>query len=145
MALAILALSLQSRLVLISQRSTCLCLPSTGIKSVPHYCLATFLFLKTSCIWFCSRSLGYLVSCSWSIRQCQIWVLSLGVGFKSNQALVGYSYKLCTTIALAYFAGRTALYIKTFVARLVFMFFFRQPAEYLPIPKTLELRGEISM
>ena len=33
--------------------------------------------------------------------------ISCGVGLKSNQTLIGCSHKLCATIALVYFAGRT--------------------------------------
>ena len=35
----VLALSLYARLALNTQRSTCLCLPSTGIKGMNHHCL----------------------------------------------------------------------------------------------------------
>lgn len=34
-----------------------------------------------------------------------------GVGLKSTQTLIGYSDKLCVIIALAYFAGRTTLFV----------------------------------
>lgn len=42
----------------------------------------------------------------------------------TNQTSVGCSYKPYTTIALAYFDSWKALYIKGFVAGLVFKFLF---------------------
>jgi hypothetical protein len=62
-------------------------------------CMFGWLVLKNS-IWFYPMSLGYLVSDSWSLKQWWVWVTYCGVGCKSNQILVGYSHKLCTTIAL---------------------------------------------
>jgi hypothetical protein len=56
-------------------------------------------------------SLGHLVSGSWSPRQYLVWVLSCVVGFKSNQILVAYTQKLCTTFTLAHLAGSTPLKI----------------------------------
>jgi hypothetical protein len=44
-ALAVLKMALQTRLASNSQRSTCLCLPSAGIKGFHHHCLAE-KFLK---------------------------------------------------------------------------------------------------
>lgn len=38
---------------------------------------------------------------------CWVWVPSHEVGHKSNQTLIGYSHKFCTTIGLEYFAGST--------------------------------------
>ena len=52
-----------------------------------------------------------------------MWISSPGVGLKSSQKLVGHSHKLCATIALAYLAGRPALYVKGTVVESVFMFF----------------------
>ena len=72
-----------------------------------HY--ESFLLLLSFRLCFYPRSLGYLVSGSWSPKQCQVWVLSHGMGLKSKQTLASYSYKLGATIfcALAYFASRT--------------------------------------
>lgn len=52
-----------------------------------------------------------MVSVSWSLKQCQVWV-SCGVSLKSSQFLVGYSYKLWATIDIAYLAGSTPDLIK---------------------------------
>lgn len=65
------------------------------------------LLVLPSSTCFHSRSLGNLDSCSWSPKQCPVWVLSHGVDLYSNQTLVGVSHMLCTTITLAYFADRT--------------------------------------
>ena len=46
---------------------------------------------------------------------------TLWSGPYSNQILVGYFHKLCTTIALAYLTGRTPVYTKGFEAGIVFM------------------------
>lgn len=59
-----------------------------------------------------SMSVGYLVSSSWSRSQCLVLVPSYGVNFKSYQSLVGYFYKVHTTITLAYLSGSTPLFIK---------------------------------
>lgn len=59
-----------------------------------------------------SMSVGYLVSSSWSRSQCLVLVPSYGVNIKSYQSLVGYFYKVHTTITLAYLSGSTPLYIK---------------------------------
>jgi hypothetical protein len=64
---------------------------------------------------------------------------------KLNQILIGYSYKLCATIVMAYFAYRIALQIIGYVAELMLTVLFWQPAEYLPITKTLECKSEGSM
>ena len=70
------------------------------------YFLATFLF-RIVAVGFPPRSLVYLISGSKSSKQCQIWWVPLQtVDLQSNQILVGYSYKLCASIALAYLAGR---------------------------------------
>ena len=66
------------------------------------------VFLNDS-IWFCPRSLGYLVSGSWSLKHSWVGVPYLGVSFKSNRTVVGFSYTFCTTIAPSYLAGRTLL------------------------------------
>lgn len=42
---------------------------------------------------FFSRSMAYLVSGSWPLKQCQIYVLTCIVDLKSNQLVVGYSQK----------------------------------------------------
>ena len=44
-ALAVLELTLYTRLATNSQRSTCLCLPSAGIKAVCHHSDSTFKWL----------------------------------------------------------------------------------------------------
>ena len=51
-------------------------------------------------------SLAYLVSSLWTTEQRWIWFSFCGVALKSSQLLVGYSHKLCSTIALAYLEGR---------------------------------------
>jgi len=43
-----------------------------------------FIFFKSSSIWFYPRSLGYLVTGSKSLKQCQVWVPFYGVVHKSN-------------------------------------------------------------
>lgn len=43
--------------------------------------------------------MGYL-DWFWSFKQCQIWVPSNGVDFKSNKIWVGYSQKVCDTTVL---------------------------------------------
>lgn len=90
--------------------------------------LVILLFCSCCClsssILFCPRSLGYLIPGSLSPTQGQVWVPSRGMHLKSSHILVGCSHKFCDTIAIAYVAGRIALYIKEFVFRLVFMFSF---------------------
>lgn len=68
-------------------------------------------------LWFHPKSPGYLVSVSSSSKQCQVCVLSCGEGPNANQILVGYSLKLCVTIALVYLADMTPLLIKGFCGR----------------------------
>lgn len=46
---------------------------------------------------------------SWSSKQSWVWAPSRGVGLLSYQIWVGYSYRLCATIDLVYFVGRTLL------------------------------------
>lgn len=75
-------------------------------ESFYHYLLCIYLW---TVVFDFTLNLGYLVSVSWLPKQCCTWVWSLGMGLKSNQTLVGYSYNLCVTIALAYFAGRRGL------------------------------------
>lgn len=84
-------------------------LASLMIYSIAEYHYESFLLLLSFRLCFYPRSLGYLVSGSWSPKQCQVWVLSHGMGLKSKQTLASYSYKLGATIfcALAYFASRT--------------------------------------
>ena len=84
--------------------------------------LLLLLFQNIGSIWFYSRSLSCLVSGLWPPKQCQVWVPSHGMHLKSNQILVGYSHSLCTSIVIAYPAGRTSLWINRFVAGLVFTF-----------------------
>lgn len=44
----------------------------------------------------------------WAIRSLILDTQAdLGMGLKSNKTIVGYSHKLCDTITLVYFAGRT--------------------------------------
>lgn len=47
-----------------------------------------------------------------------------GVGPKSNLKFIGYSHKLCATIALAYLEGRTPLLTQEFVVGLMFLLTF---------------------
>lgn len=86
--------------------------------------IAKFFFKRpVSSILFYYMSLGYLVSGSWSLKQCPVWVPSGGVDLQSNQILVGYFHKHCATTALACHAGRrTPLQIKGSMAGLVFTF-----------------------
>lgn len=56
---------------------------------------------------------------SWLSKQCGAWVPSPGIGLKLDQSLIGYSQKFCTTVAIAYVAGRTNYRLKVFFARLV--------------------------
>ena len=63
--------------------------------------------LVTSLLLAVFLGLGYLLSGAWSPKQCWVWDTSHEVTLKSNQSFVGYSHKLCATIVLAYFAGRT--------------------------------------
>lgn len=48
-----------------------------------------------------------LVSGSMSPEQCQAWITSHEVSLKSNETFVGYSHKLCATIALTYLSQDT--------------------------------------
>ena len=69
-----------------------------GFVLVPVCCRKMLLW------WQLSKELSYKhsISGSWSPKQCYILVPSCGGGLQSNQILVGYSHKLCATIALAY-------------------------------------------
>ena len=79
--------------------------------------LSVILLLHSlSSIWFHPRSLGYLASGSWSPKQCQVCVPSFGIGPRSNQTLLGYSHKICTTTVLIYLAAKTSLSIKGSIA-----------------------------
>lgn len=49
----------------------------------------------------------YLGSDSSLTKLYGVWALSCRVGHKSNQTLIGYSYKFCVIISSAYFAGST--------------------------------------
>lgn len=69
-------------------------------------CLVFFLF------WFD-------LICHPEVQQWGVWVSSHELGLKLNQEMIGYSRKLCATIALVKFA---ALDIKEFEIRLVFSF-----------------------
>ena len=69
--------------------------------------LLLLFFFKKSGISSYPRFLGYLISGYWSLKQCQVWVSSCGVGIKSNQTSVSSSSKFCTTSALAHVADRT--------------------------------------
>ena len=55
-------------------------------------CVVVCFKFYISSIWFYSRSLDYLVSGSWTPKQCQAWVPSCRVGL---QVLVGYSHIFC--------------------------------------------------
>lgn len=44
-----------------------------------------FVLFKYLNIWYWSRSLGYLVSGSWSLKPCQLWAPSHGVGLNSTR------------------------------------------------------------
>lgn len=51
-----------------------------------HESFLSFIWLfNTSSIWLYLRSLGYLVSGSWLLEPCWIWLPSHGVGHKTNQ------------------------------------------------------------
>lgn len=41
-----------------------------------------------------------------STEQCQAWVPSHGIGLKSNPIVVGCVHNVCTSIALAFYAGK---------------------------------------
>lgn len=69
--------------------------------------------------------LAYLVSGSWSAKQCQVSIPSRGVGLKSHQILVGSFHKHCAIIALAYLVCRAPLQLKEIVAGLMFTFLYR--------------------
>lgn len=68
-------------------------------------------------------SLGHVVSASWKAKQYWLWVLSCEMDLKSDQLLVGYSYRICATFAQAYPADITLL-LKEFVISLFLMFLF---------------------
>lgn len=84
--------------------------------------------------------MGFLDSCSWSPKQCWVWVPCHRVGLMLDQLLICYAYKLYTTIDLTYLERST----KLFVVGLVLYFFFREHADYLHLLKVRELRGEDS-
>jgi hypothetical protein len=67
------------------------------------------LNLLANYIWLYPRSWGVSILWFLSIHVVSSMVTSHGVGFKFNQTLVGHSHKLCTTIALWHFAGRTEM------------------------------------
>ena len=58
------------------------------------------------------KSLGHIVSGSWSTKQCLVWDSSHRMDLKSNQTLAGYSHKFCVTIALEYIASMTNYILK---------------------------------
>lgn len=94
--------------------------------------------LETS-VWF--YSLGYLVAGSTSLKQCQLWVLSPRVGLQSKQTLVTppvtgpplHSYVLQTEY---HCTSKGCGWVGDYVSLL---------AEYLPVVKMLECRGEGSV
>lgn len=71
-------------------------------NSISHLITMFFFFFKASIIWLYPRSLCYLVSNSWSSKQCWIWVPSHGIDLKSNQILNGKFHELWVTMTLAY-------------------------------------------
>lgn len=85
---------------------------STAGYHLESLCQYIFFFFYTTIIWFFPKSLGYVVSDSWSPKQCWIRVPTHGMGLKSYQSLVVYSLKLCATVALARLEGSTSLKIK---------------------------------
>lgn len=47
----------------------------------------------------------YLDLGPWSLHQCQTWVLSHGVGLKSNEKVVVQSHSICATMTPVNIAG----------------------------------------
>ena len=64
------------------------------------------IFKNKNSVWFYLRSLGCLLSCSLSPKQCELFISSHGVSLKSHQILDYYLHKLCATIILTYFVDR---------------------------------------
>lgn len=54
---------------------------------------------------------------------------SHGVGFNLNRGVVGHSHSFCTTITLAYLAGRSALWTAESEAGLAFTFLLQYYAD----------------
>ena len=48
---------------------------------IKHHFIVTFI-RPVSSIWFCPKTLGYLVYNSWSTKQCQLCVLTHGMSLK---------------------------------------------------------------
>lgn len=55
--------------------------------SITEYHRKSFYCYEKSSIWFYFRTLGYLVSDSWSPKMWQLWFESHGEGHNSNQTL----------------------------------------------------------
>jgi hypothetical protein len=49
--------------------------------------------------------MAYIISGSWTLWQCVIWIPFHEVGLKSHQKVIGYSHNICTTIVQVYTAG----------------------------------------
>lgn len=62
------------------------------------------------------KTTAYLVTGFTPHKQCQAWVSSYGVCFKSNQILVGFFQIFCTTIAPAHLVSRSPLHTEVFRA-----------------------------
>lgn len=76
---------------------------------------------RTTAFNFVTRCLTYSSLRYLPPEQCHGQVSSLGVGFNSNQILVGYSYNLCVTIALLCLEGNLPSKIYEFVTLLVLL------------------------
>lgn len=96
-----------------AEQGTDLCVLQNVIRS---HIIATF-YVKNSFknIWFCLRSLGYLLSGSWSFVQCHIWAAPHGVGLRSNQILVGYAHSLHATLHQYAVQAGTPLSVKCLI------------------------------
>lgn len=61
------------------------------------------------------------------------------MGPKPSKILVGFSHILCTTIVYIIQVGGTFVDQMGVVVGLVFIFLFQYCAEYLPVPKVLDI------
>lgn len=72
------------------------------ILQVCHYILKKTKYSTTECH---KRNNNFTFH-SWLSKQCWAWDPSPGIGPKLDQSLIGYFQKFCTTITIAYLAGR---------------------------------------
>lgn len=75
-------------------------------------------------------------------KQCQVWVLSSGVGLRHNQTLLVYSHKFSAITELAYFASRTDCGPKL-CGWIGIHVSLSKLAEYLPTSKRQELGARV--